>query len=532
MAEDSELLRSYAANHSGPAFAELLRRHLNLVYSAALRRSGGDPHRAAEIAQQVFISLARHAGALSRHAALVGWLYTSTRNAALASARAESRRQIREQEAFMMNQQHQSSEAEGDWERLRPVLDEVMDELSRRDREAVLLHFFEGRSYGEVGARLSLAEDAARMRVNRALDRMRASLGRRGIGSTTAALALALANEAVVAAPAGLATAVDGAVLASAAAGGAGTLGAVGLLNLMSTTKTALGIMTGLFALSVGTAIFEAGEARKARTSLAEANEFGAERVRSLQAELNSAEKARAAAEASLREGISAARTQAGGDGGARASLSQNPDNLRKDPAYAAVWRKQQMRIIQQRYGYAFAAMKLPPDDVARLKNLLLTRTEARLDAGDAGQAAGLSGPELSTAEKQAETAVTDEIKGVVGEAGYAQLMASQKASQFEPLIANSLAVDLSAAGVPLMPDQESALAQIFADHDTNNSPGAAGQIPDPQTGLTPFYQSLLDRISPNLAAAQIPVIKDYFIELEQQGRFARTQATTRNGGG
>jgi len=530
MAEDSELLRSYAEDHSEPAFAELLHRHLNPVYSAALRRAGGDPHRAAEITQQVFLSLARHAGSLSRHTVLIGWLYTCTRNAALAAARAENRRRIREQEAYRMNQLDHPS-PEGDWERLRPVLDEVMDELGGRDREAVLLHFFEGRSYGEVGARLSLAEDAARMRVNRALERMRALMGRRGIGSTTAALALALANHAVVAAPAGLAATVNGAVLASAAVGGAGTVTALGLFKLMSTTKTTLGIVSGLCVLSLGTAIFEAGEARRAQSALAQTDEAGAAQIRGFQARVAAAEKARAAAEEALRAGGPAARATAKEAEGARASSSRNPDDLRKDPRYAAIWRKQQLRIIQQRYGYAFAAMKLPPDDLARLKNLLLTRVQARLDAADAGQAAGLTGAELSTAGKQAENAVTGEISALVGDAGYAQLMASQKASQFEPLIANSVAVDLEGAGVPLMPEQASALAQSFADHDTNNGAGAAGQLPDPLTGLTPFYQSLLDRISPNLTAAQIPVVKDYFIELEQQGQFARRQAAAGNGG-
>jgi hypothetical protein len=432
----------------------------------------------------------------------------------------------------MLNQLDQSSESEGDWERLRPFLDEVMDELSGRDREAVLLHFFDGRSYGEIGARLSLAEDAARMRVNRALDRMRALLERRGIGSTAAALALALANQAVVAVPAGLAATVNGAVLAGAAAGGAGMAGALGFFEFMSTTKTVIGVMGGLCVLSVGTAIFEAGEAHKARASLSSTADSGAAQLRALRESLDAAEKARAAAEEVLREGNPTVRAAAGEAAGVRASPSRNPDDLRKDPAYAAIWRKQQLRIIQQRYGYAFAAMKLPPDDLARLKGLLLTRVQARLDAADAGQAAGLSGPETSTAEKQAENAVTGEIKGLVGDAGYALLTASQKASQFEPLIANSVAIDLEGAGVPLMPEQASALAQVFADHDTKSGPGAAGQVPDPETGLTPFYQSLLDRVSPNLNAAQTPIVKDYFIELEQQGQYARSHAAAANAGG
>jgi RNA polymerase sigma factor (sigma-70 family) len=531
MVEDSELLRNYAENLSESAFAELLRRHLNLVYSSALRRSGGNSHLAEDITQQVFVSLARHADSLSRHAVLIGWLYTCTRNAALASARAENRRRIREQEAHTMHQLDQPTAAADDWERLRPVLDEVMDELSGRDREAVLLHYFEGRSYKEIGAKLCVAEDAARMRINRALDKMRTFLGRRGIGSTTAALAAALANQAVVAAPTGLAATINGAVFASAAVGGAGAAAALGLLKFMSTTKTSLGIVSGICVLAAGSAIFEASEAHKAQSSLAMANEVDAQRVRSLQGRLAAAEKALTASEQSLRENSIAARVPARMDGSAPNSPARNPDDRRKDPAFAAIWRKQQLRTIQQQYGYAFAAMNLPPDELARLKDLLLERTQARLDAADAGLAAGLTGAELATAERQAENSVTDEIKGFVGDAGYAQLAASLRASQFAPLIANTVAVDLSAAGVPLLPEQVSFLAQNFAAHDTAYGPGAAAQVPDPQTGLTPFYQSLLDRVSPSLTAAQIPVMKDYFIELIQQGQYARNQAAG-NGGG
>ncbi len=175
MAEDAELLRSYAESQSESAFSELVSRHLNLVYSAALRRTGGDSHRASDITQRVFISLASHAGSLARHPSLVGWLYTCTRNAVLMDARAEKRRQEREQEASAMQSLEPSSSAEADGTQLWPVVDEAMDELSGPDREAVLLRFFKGCSYREVGAKLLVAEDAARMRSrprNRKIERL------------------------------------------------------------------------------------------------------------------------------------------------------------------------------------------------------------------------------------------------------------------------------------------------------------------------------------------------------------------------
>ena len=92
MDDDARLLARYAQDGSEAAFTELVRRYLNLVYSAALRQVGGDRHRAEEVAQVVFADLARKASGLSRHSALIGWLYTSTRYAARNLARIERRR--------------------------------------------------------------------------------------------------------------------------------------------------------------------------------------------------------------------------------------------------------------------------------------------------------------------------------------------------------------------------------------------------------------------------------------------------------
>jgi RNA polymerase sigma factor (sigma-70 family) len=240
MTDDAALLRRYAEERSEPAFAEFVQRHLGLVYGAALRRCGGDEHRAAEVAQRVFTSVARRATALARHDALTGWLYAATRNAALNLLRAERRRRAREREAQTMTELVTASTPAVDWDRLRPVLDAAMDELNDRDREAVLLRFFEGRAFAEVGTKLRLTENPPRMRTDRALAKLRARLAKRGITSTSAALALALANQAGVAAPAGLAASVTGAAVAGA---GATT---TGIAIFMGMTKLQLGIAGAL----------------------------------------------------------------------------------------------------------------------------------------------------------------------------------------------------------------------------------------------------------------------------------------------
>src|SRR3954452_22031875 len=104
MIEDAELLRRYAEEHSEAAFAELVERHINLVFGGALRRVGGDAHLAQDVTQQVFTALARGATSLGARAVLSGWLYTTTRKIAVQTVRAERRRQTREQDAQPMHE--------------------------------------------------------------------------------------------------------------------------------------------------------------------------------------------------------------------------------------------------------------------------------------------------------------------------------------------------------------------------------------------------------------------------------------------
>jgi RNA polymerase sigma factor (sigma-70 family) len=233
MIDDAELLRRYAADGSEPAFTELVSRNIDLVYAAALRH-GADEHQAKDIAQTVFVDLARKARSLRNHPALASWLFTSTRYAALKAFRGERRRQIREHEAHLM-QQVPSSDPTPDWAQLRPVLDEVIDALGASDREVIVLRYFRGLPFVEIAAQLKASEGTLRMRADRALDKMSALLAKRGIGSTATALGLALSSQPVVAAPLGLAATVSGiAVTTTTSAGGLGTL------LIMSKTKVAL----------------------------------------------------------------------------------------------------------------------------------------------------------------------------------------------------------------------------------------------------------------------------------------------------
>jgi RNA polymerase sigma factor (sigma-70 family) len=239
MTSDGELLRRYADTGSEDAFTELVGRHLDLVYSAALRQVNGDAHLAHDVAQSVFTDLARKAAPLARRPTLTGWLYTSTHFAAAKAVRTERRRQAREQEAHTMQALLHDPEPDVDWDKLRSVLDEAMHRLSEDDREAILLRFFGKRPLAEVGAELGVGENAARMRVERALEKLRVQLVRRGVTTPAAVLATTIATHAVQAAPAGLAVVLVPASIAGATAG-AGTV--LTFFKFMTLTKLQLGV--------------------------------------------------------------------------------------------------------------------------------------------------------------------------------------------------------------------------------------------------------------------------------------------------
>jgi RNA polymerase sigma factor (sigma-70 family) len=246
MMDDLQLLRRYAEENSEAAFGELVARYVNLVYSAALRRTGGDAQLAQDVAQLVFTDLARKARALPPGVVLAGWLHRASYFAAAQLLRTERRRQLREQEAVTMN----LTEPAPDWEHIRPLLDAALDDLSTADRDALVLRFLEQRSLAEVGAALGANEDAARKRVHRALEKVRARLVRQGVATTAAALATAITVNAVQTAPAGLAAMLTSASLAAVASGTAGTLT---WLNYLIMTKLKFGILSAVILAGIAT---------------------------------------------------------------------------------------------------------------------------------------------------------------------------------------------------------------------------------------------------------------------------------------
>jgi RNA polymerase sigma factor (sigma-70 family) len=246
MTDSQQLLADYVRNGSDEAFRELVTRYLALVYSTALRLVGGDTHRAEDVAQTVFVDLARKACTLPADVMLGGWLHRDTCFVASKTMRSERRRQSRERQAVEMNSSQDHSELA--LMHVAPLLDEAINRLGAEDRTAILLRFFEQRDLRSVGNALGSTEDAARMRVNRALEKLHSLLTHRGVTLSAAALGTVLTAEAVTAAPVGLAVTISSVALASAATGTGTTLT---FLKAITMTKFQAGIIGAIVVASV-----------------------------------------------------------------------------------------------------------------------------------------------------------------------------------------------------------------------------------------------------------------------------------------
>jgi uncharacterized protein (TIGR03435 family) len=255
--DDMALLREYAGHDSEAAFETLVSRRIGFVYSAALRQVR-DPHLAGEITQAVFIILAQKAGKISDKTILTGWLFKTTRFAALAQIRAKLKRSLRTatiEKEFQMQSEFQSAANDEIWNQMSPLLDEALASLGETDRQAVLLRFFENKSLAEVGNSLGTGEDTARKRVSRALGKLHRYFSKRGVNSTTAIIAGAISANSVQAAPVALAKSVTVMAIAKGAAASISTLTLIkGALKIMAWTKMKIGVFVGVgLLLAAGT---------------------------------------------------------------------------------------------------------------------------------------------------------------------------------------------------------------------------------------------------------------------------------------
>lgn len=259
---DQQLIRDYIGSRSEPAFAELARRHVDFVYSAALRMVR-DTHLAEDVTQAVFVALAQSASQLTDRPTLSGWLHRTTQNLAANAVRSDVRRRAREQEAAVMNE-ILSAEPDAGWEQIAPQLDAALGELSEGDREALLLRYFERKSAGEMAQTLGISDEAAQKRVNRAVERLRELFAKRGVAVGASGLVAVISANAIQAAPASLVALVS----TSAALGGTTLITTATATKAIAMTALQKTVITALIAAAVGTGIYEARQASTLRSQV------------------------------------------------------------------------------------------------------------------------------------------------------------------------------------------------------------------------------------------------------------------------
>jgi RNA polymerase sigma factor (sigma-70 family) len=389
--DDFQLLRAYVTERSEDAFRALVQRHIGLVRGVAVRQAGIDSHLADDITQRVFVILAQKAAKLTEHIALAGWLYTAARLESLKAARQEARRRNRETYANDMTADHNSAD-DVVWDELQPVLDDAMSRLGAAEREAVLLRYFSGRSFAEVGGALRISEEAARKRVDRAVEKLRTLLGRHGLVSSSSALCTALGTHA---APAVADNLVLKVVAGACQAGAAGAVAPLAMF--MSSTKVAAaiaGVVLLLAATSVvrDASLHAAAEARRDDAAATYAH--------------SQSEQAAARREAaqSQRE-----RSVADVRGGAAVVAPPTPSRAYlQDPIYRDLARTASLALRHLGFQRFYRQLGLTPEQTRRFEEIMARQDQANLDgqiARDLGrdeqEIYRQSGPEWSKAMRE-----------------------------------------------------------------------------------------------------------------------------------
>jgi RNA polymerase sigma factor (sigma-70 family) len=428
---DLELLARYNRQHAEDAFAELVRRYLELVFTAAVRQVRST-QLAEEVAQSVFSDLAGQAHRFAPDTILSAWLYQVTRRTAIDVVRREARRQRREQVATELSAMNTS---DADWTRIEPLLDEAMDTLEEADRAAVVLRYFENKPLREVGQALGASEEAARKRVSRAVDRLREYFSKRGVAASAGGLAAAISANAVQGAPVGLSASIATAAVAGAGATTAATALSTATKVIAMTTlqKTVIG---ATLVAAIGAGIYEARQASRLRQenqNLQQQQRPLSEQVVQLQRERDESAQWLVAAQeelarlrsnssnaevlklrgltGSLQQRLAASEAQSNTPGPGMAKLMNAP-------GMKEYIRQAMLEKFRSMYEVLFQELKLTPDQAQKVVELMGDRASkalATLSAppGSAEHAAA------SQANAESDRQVAAEMRSMLGETGY-----------------------------------------------------------------------------------------------------------------
>jgi RNA polymerase sigma factor (sigma-70 family) len=460
---DTTLLRAYAEAGSEPAFAELVKRYVDFVYSAALRMVR-DAHSAEDVTQAVFVALAKDANQLLDRSQVAGWLHRTAQNIAAQTVRTEVRRRAREKEASAMNEINRP-ELEVPWQDIAPRLDAALGELNEPDRDALLLRYFQGKSAREMGEILSIPDSTAQKRLNRAVERLRELFANQGIKVSAIALVPILAANAVQAAPVGLALTIATSI--AAATGTASLSGSTALAATKTIAMTGLQKTIVAFTLSatIGAAIYEAREAEVARcrlTSFQQQSAVNSNQLADLARERDAAtnelselreDKARMARELAtlprLRGQAALANNTQQELMKARADANSNRhgeriSRLANDPEFKEEMRAISIRVLKNQYGPLFKQWALEPEAKNKLIERMADHQQRNVDL-TMGLLDGRDASELQTEMTADRARFYSEVKTMVGEDRLQQLKSFED-SVADRTVVNSLGTDLLSA--------------------------------------------------------------------------------------
>ena len=377
-------MADYAEKRSEAAFAELVRRHIDLVHTAALRMVA-DTHLAEDVTQGAFLALAKNASQLLDHPVLAGWLHRTAQNLAANAVRTDVRRRVREQEAAAMNELL-SKTPDPSWEHIAPHLDCALGELAEPERDVVLLRYFQKKSAEEMGEVLGISAEAAQKRLSRAVDRLRDNFARRGVSVGAGGLVLILSGHAVQAAPAGLMLAIS----TAATLVGSTPATAIAMTALQKTLVTATVVVL------TGAGIYEARQASQMRAQvdiLAQQQAPLAERIQQLRRERDDAtnhlaalleEKQRlpdnSAELLKLRGMAGVARRAIGEAEELRAQLARHSAEATTNPvtgAMADAMKQAMERQLEGRIARMTASLGLTPEQARAARDILARQSQA-----------------------------------------------------------------------------------------------------------------------------------------------------------
>ena len=420
---DQQLLREYAEQRAEAAFTELVRRHVDHVYSAAIRLVQ-DAHLAQDVTQGVFVALAGHARQLAGHPVLSGWLHTTARNLAAKTVRTDVRRRNREKEATAMNELLAAG-SEPSWDELTPHLDAAMGELSETDRDALMLRYFEKKSALEMAVVLDISDEAAQKRVNRAVERLRETLSKRQVTVGAGGLVVLISANAVQSAPVGLTATISTAALAGAAAVTSSTLIASTQTIVMTTLQKAA--VTAALAILAGAGIYEAHQNShllEANRALQQQQAPLTDQVRQLQQRLEQtsnqladvkndlAAAGKRPAELMKLRGEVGRLSQEKSQAGEKSALNK----ITADPETRKMLRDQQKVGMSQLYNDYIKKLKLPAEQAGKFNDMLADNVMDNVDLITQVLHDGKSQAEIDKTFSDADAAFLEKVRDLLGD--------------------------------------------------------------------------------------------------------------------